>query len=120
MNVTTVKLDSSAHSSIANELLAVVSAHGMMQTNGGLATYECAILFLESLPAEFTPPELSVDPDGEIAFDWISGDDVLSVSLNATGHVSYAAEIGGKLSSGPAFFGGTLPEEILAALSHFG
>jgi hypothetical protein len=116
MNVTTMKLGSSVHSLIANELLTLASGHGMMQTSNGLATYERAMMFLESLPAEFKPPELSVDPDGEIAFDWMAGDDVFSVSLNASGQISYAAEIGGKLSSGPAFFGGILPEEILAML----
>ncbi len=120
MNVTTMKFGSSVHSSIENELLALANAHGMMQASNGLATYERAMTFLASLPVELVSPELSMDPDGEIAFDWMAGDDVLSVSLNATGQISYAAEIDGEFSSGPAFFGGTLPEEILAMLRHFG
>jgi hypothetical protein len=115
-----VKLGSPGHSRAMDELTSAVNARGMLKTFIGLATYERAAKFLTALPTCAAAPELSVDPDGEIAFDWAAGEDMLSISLNASGRISYAADIGGQSSSGPGFFGGVVPEDILGAVKHFG
>ena len=113
-----VKLGSPGRSRALDELNAVANSYGMLRTFDGMATYSRAVAFLTTLPSD-VPPELSVDPDGEIAFEWAMGDDVLSVSLGASGRISYAADIAGHMSSGPAFFGGNLPVEILELLARF-
>lgn len=118
--LTKVKLGSPGRSRAIDDLTKVANSHGMLQTFIGLATYERAVQFLTALPLDVTAPELSVDPDGEIAFDWIAGENMLSISLNASGQISFAADIEGSLSSGPAFFGGVLPRNILSVVGHFG
>ncbi len=116
-----MKLGSPGSSQPWDELNTVANSHGMLATQNGLATYERAMKFLLALPPAVKPPELSVDPDGEIAFDWDAGDNMLSISLNASGGISYAAHIDGRRLSGPAFFGGGgLPQEIVDVIAQFG
>ncbi|MDP2957933.1 MAG: hypothetical protein Q8N53_16010 [Longimicrobiales bacterium] len=46
---------------------------------------------LDSLPHAFPVPEVGLDPDGEIALDWIRPDHTMvSLSLGGEGDVSYA------------------------------
>lgn len=114
------KLGSPGQSRASNELTSLANAYGMLQTPHGLATYERAMKFLVALPPSVQLPELSVDPDGEISFDWTSGSDALSISLNAAGGIAYAANIRRQRTSGPAFFGGgALPREITDAIGYF-
>ena len=55
------------------------------------ATLLLAQRFLAALPSELAAPELAVDPDGEISFDWFgrSGRN-FSVSLRSDGRVAIA------------------------------
>lgn len=47
--------------------------------------------FIRSLPEGFLLPELSVEPDGAVALDWMpSANRTLSVSLGESGRVPYA------------------------------
>jgi len=49
---------------------------------------------LERLPNGFAVPEIGIDPDGEIALDWIrSNRTLVSVSVGAFGNLSYAAHL---------------------------
>lgn len=59
------------------------------------APFELARRFLIALPADLPIPELSVDPDGEIAFDWVGerGRN-FSVSLGVSGKLSFAGKLG--------------------------
>jgi hypothetical protein len=59
------------------------------------APFELARRFLFALPADLPIPELSLDPDGEIAFDWFGerGRN-FSVSLGPTGRLSFAGKLG--------------------------
>ena len=60
-------------------------------------TVQAAIQFAYCLP-RFTPlPEVSVDPDGEISFDWLSGNgEMFSVSINKQNRLAYAGWFGEK------------------------
>lgn len=118
--IANVKLGSPGRSRPIEELTAVANAHGMLSTFPGLATYERAARFLTVLPLSASLPEISMDPDGEIAFDWVVDDNMLSVSIGASGQLSFAADIEGKISSGAAFFGAVLPDELSSVLDNFG
>lgn len=49
---------------------------------------------LLSLPTHLPPPELSLDTDGEIVFDWMgSGNRMFTMTLRGDGRLSYAARI---------------------------
>ena len=101
-------------SPIANELLSLAE-EGEASTRA-LAK---ALLFSLLLPADVKPPEVSIDPDGEIAFDWDGDDGMVSVSVGPQGRIVYAAEIGFKPTSGTVQLGAELPEGIRASLDAF-
>lgn len=49
---------------------------------------------LDSLPHGFAVPEVGIDPDGEVALDWIQEDrTMVSVSIGPAGGLSYAANL---------------------------
>jgi len=61
-------------------------------------TIRAAELFAYCLPRFGPLPEVSVDPDGEISFDWIepSGSKMFSVSVNNQNRLAYAGWFGEK------------------------
>lgn len=74
---------------------------------------KAAIHFLETLPTVIPPPEISVEPDGEFAFEWYRGPhDVLSVSIGRMGRLSFAARIGRRRRHGTEYFADELPTII--------
>jgi hypothetical protein len=76
------------------------------------ADFKTAIQFLCTLPPSTPSPEISIDPDGEFAFDWYRGTDVLSVSIGHLGRLSYAAHFGRRRVHGTEYFADELPEAI--------
>lgn len=49
---------------------------------------------LDALPHGFAVPEVGIDPDGEIALDWIRADrTMISISIGPSGDLSYAANL---------------------------
>lgn len=57
-----------------------------------LGTFARARRLLDTIPTGFPVPEIALDPDGEVAFDWIRSDrTMLSVSIGPEGDPSYAA-----------------------------
>jgi len=55
------------------------------------ATFALAQRFLLALPGHLPSPELSLDEDGEVAFDWRGdGSRLLHVTLRQDGRLSYA------------------------------
>lgn len=47
--------------------------------------------FLHKLPSTYPKPEISVDPDGEISFEWLNGDDkIFSISFSEKNEISFA------------------------------
>jgi hypothetical protein len=82
-----------------------------------LADLLAAERFLRTLPTLLPRPEVSVDPDGEFAFEWYNSDrDVLSVSIGRQGKISYAARFGKNRTHGTEYFGDELPSVITANL----
>lgn len=79
--------------------------------------YERALAFVESLPSSVGPPEVSVHPDGEIAFEWQLGRDrVLTVTVGSTNLLRYALLDGVNTQYGREAFVRGLPSAILASL----
>ena len=77
-----------------------------------LADLSVAERFLRTLPTSVRSPEISVDPDGEFAFEWYNDGDVLSVSIGHGGKISYAARFGRSRIHGTEFFSDEVPRVI--------
>jgi hypothetical protein len=71
--------------------------------------------FLLTLPSYIPSPELALDTDGEVLFDWQgSGDRLLSVALRDDGRVSYAARISANdRDHGTKQFVDTIPDHLI-------
>lgn len=73
--------------------------------------------FIEVLPFDVPLPEVSVEPDGEIAFDWQGAvDRIFSVSLGENQKMSYSGVFGDEDLYGSAFFVESLPRNVLRAI----
>lgn len=76
-----------------------------------------AIRFLDTLPTVIPRPEISIDPEGEFAFEWYRGpESVLTVSIGRRGRLSFAARIGRKRAHGTEYFADELPAVVLENL----
>jgi hypothetical protein len=81
-------------------------------------TYEQARKFLESLPPTVPMPEISLEPDGEVAFDWFREPSrVFSVSIGEKGELTYAGVFGKNKTHGVEIFQDDLPKVIMDNLS---
>ncbi len=74
-----------------------------------LAVANCAALnaeyFVRSIPTEFALPEVGLDPEGEIAFDWVFGKfRRLSLAVGNSDRISYAWLNGKEKGHGVAVF----------------
>jgi hypothetical protein len=77
-----------------------------------------AFRLLRTLPATFRSPELSVDPDGEISFEWyMEPRRVFSISIGPHGELSYAGLFGRSDAHGTEYFGDELPKPIVDNLN---
>lgn len=101
------------------DLYSVANEAGMLSTYEGIQTVDRAVKFLASIPSSAAVPIVSLDPDGEVAFDWEHEDDIFSVSLGASGRLTYAGDIEGAKTKGSGFFGSTVPEPVLASIGAF-
>jgi hypothetical protein len=53
-------------------------------------TYEYVIRFIDLLPFDMPPPEITPEPDGEIALEWYGEDGaIFSVSVGSEGELTY-------------------------------
>ena len=77
--------------------------------------YYLALRFLVALPATLPAPEVGLDPDGEVSFEWTNGPEkIFTVSADAKGRLSYAGLFGeGKTAHGTEVFDDTIPETII-------
>ena len=81
-------------------------------------TFERARRFAWMVPARTPVPDVLVEEDGEIVFDWQEARDrVLSVVVKKTPFLGYAALIGAEPLYGRVPFTGTLPETVLHVLA---
>lgn len=83
-------------------------------------SYEYACSFLAMLPNSALVPEASIDPDGELSFEWYEGPrTVFSVSVGRDGTLTYAGLFGTSTRHGSEPFSDDLPEIITKSLNHF-
>ena len=77
---------------------------------------------LDALPHGFAVPEVALDPDGEIALDWIRADrTMVSLSIGPAGDPSYAANLRDRTAHGVIRLGEGFPgalTELLRGLYH--
>ena len=79
--------------------------------------YAEAKRFCSMLPQSTPIPDVTADPDGEIAFEWREGNDsVFSVSVSPDGLLTYAGIFGPNRAHGVEGLGDTVPEVILMCL----
>jgi hypothetical protein len=79
-------------------------------------TVSQALTFLDLLPSRLPGPDISAHPDGELAFEWFRGPRrLLTVSVNESGRLSYAALFGPARQHGTEFLVDTLPDSIAQA-----
>ena len=97
------------------EIVKVASEHrGIVD----LETVVAAIRFAYVLPRFGSLPEVSVDPDGEISFDWAGkSGEILSVSIDRRGRLAYAAWFGeGSRTHGIEGFADRCPKPLVRAI----
>lgn len=73
--------------------------------------------FLESFPTSFPFPEVDVDPDGEISFEWFqSSRHVFSISFGSRGELHYAGLFGDCKVRGVEFLRYEIPKAVFDQL----
>ena len=79
--------------SAVQDLIDLLEESGSMEEDTMLSTtYVRARKLLDTIPTGFPVPEIGLDPDGEVAFDWIRADrTMVSVSIGPQSDPSYAA-----------------------------
>ncbi len=83
----------------------------------GLDTYLESRRFLQLIPTTLPFPEITIEPDGEIAFEWYEGPRmILSVSVGSDNALTYAGLFGINKTHGMEYFGDELPATILSNL----
>lgn len=86
--------------------------YGAMAVDRG--SYRHALRFLEHLPSAIPSPEVGVDPDGELSFEWAKGPRWLfSVSVGRDGELSYAGLFGKRSPHGTEHLEDEVPKSIL-------
>jgi hypothetical protein len=73
-----------------------------------------AFNFALSLPPKVPIPEIYVDPDGEVAFEWYEDKrKVFSISFGSKNKISYAGTYGSNKTYGVEYFCDDIPDVIL-------
>ncbi len=77
-------------------------------------SYEHSLRFLDMLPDTIPAPEVAVEPDGMVAFEWHEEPRwVFSVSFETNGELVYAGLFGNSKTHGTENFGQAIPQSIL-------
>jgi len=81
-------------------------------------TYQIAKRFILALPSSLPAPELTVDRDGEVNFDWFgSSGQIFSASLRKDGRIAFAGQISTrKRESGLEEFNDSVPKRIVESI----
>lgn len=80
-------------------------------------TLVAAQAFVDSLPKNFPIPELGVEPDGHITFEWyISSSRLLSISISPDSTLFYAGIFGNAKVSGVEYFLGKVPDQLVTLI----
>lgn len=81
-------------------------------------TYQIAKRFILALPSTLPAPELTVDRDGEVTFDWFgSSGQIFSASLRKDGRIAFAGQISTRnRQSGLEEFNDSVPKRIVESV----
>ena len=81
------------------------------------ASFLTAKRFLEALPPSLQSPEVSLDPDGEMVFEWSGGPQhTFSISFGAGGKLSYAGLLAGETTHGVEDIACGVPRDFAAKI----
>jgi hypothetical protein len=75
--------------------------------------------FLRLMPEWMSSPDLALEPDGSVVCDWGSGSWAVSISIDATGALYYAALFHKKTMKGRCQLVEALPEEVEQLLAYW-
>ncbi len=85
------------------------------------ATVEQACAFAEAFPADLPLPTIGLEPDGDITFEWYrTRQEILSVSVDRTGTLYYAALLGAQKTHGTELFRGRMPDVLTTLITRLG
>ena len=118
---------------LGNALDAANACHGRQREDTPLAMFRAmegvairedvlsdAMKLVWALPDDISVPEVVIEEDGEIAFDWqLDPRHVLSVSIGGRGVIGYSALLGTESKYGVEHFEGVVPEVVRSLLSKF-
>lgn len=81
-------------------------------------TKRMAIKLATLLPASIPIPEIALDPDGEISFDWLGpANKIFSVSVDRNGRLAFAGRFGeNKKTNGVERVSDICPPEIILGI----
>lgn len=101
---------------VFNDLQSLALESGSTVCDG--AIFAIAQRFLLALPGYLAAPELSLDDDGEVAFDWRgAGEQVLALRLRADGRLTYACRLAPlRRKHGTELFVDAVPKEIVECI----
>ena len=81
-------------------------------------SYQNAIRFILSLSPDIPAPEIGVEPDGEVVFEWYGGKrKVFSISMGSRNELTYAGLYGISKTYGVEHFYGSIPNTFLDNIS---
>ena len=108
------------------QLLDACAEHGaarrMEQSLGMIHAYavQLAIYFISALPLGVKDPECGVDHDGDINLEWFGArGHVLTLSINATGRITYAYVHGDQHERGALTMQERIPSRLLDLIQRF-
>lgn len=101
---------------VYNELQALAHSYGTVEFPAG--TKRIAMAFLEALPADVPAPDLGLDDDGEVTFDWAGTNGrMITLALRADGRLSYACRISAAdKQNGTKLFVDTVPSVVVECI----
>jgi len=83
-----------------------------------IGSYNYALSFSLSLPPSFPVPEIYVNPDGYVTFEWYEGKrKVFSISIGNRNELAYAGLYGGSKIYGVEYMYEEIPENIIRNIS---
>lgn len=87
---------------------------GYQALAGDFSTFSYALSFIDQLPLTYPLPEIAIDSDGEIAFEWdYEPRRIFSVRIGRDGWLSYAGLLGHASFHGAENMRNSIPSEIL-------
>ena len=101
----------------SNGLFDLVQANAAIAPKTDAQTISQALALIDALPPWVPTPELAIESDGQIGFDWqCSRDRILSLNVGPAGMIGYSALFGLESTYGRLPFAGVLPERIRTLL----